>query len=205
MFPFSRRTSKAPSLSTGDQLFKRTLALGAGLLLLWLALSIMPKPTSATQPVTFSDEAGTVATSINNVSADSKSMFDLGKITAGLLLVGLLGFAYYWRKKSPMGHIPANSLRSIGKIQLSPNQHVHLIGCGQDALLVGTNNSQITLLHQLPLQDLNAREEQHHFGVLNAPQFSIPRSTIPDTPNFGMLLQQQSLTDKQQLEASKTL
>ena len=132
-------------------------------------------------------------------------MLDLGKITAGLLLVGMLGFAWYWRKKSPMAQLPANALRTIGKIQLSPNQHVHLIGCGQDALLVGTNNAQITLLHQLPLQNLSAHETQRHFGVVDSPQYSTPSSTQLNAPDFGMLLQQNSFTTGQQPEPTNSL
>lgn len=202
MFPLFKRDTNDKPQSTGNQLFKRFLALGAGLLLLWLALNIMPRPSAATQPVTFSDDAGTVATSSKVTNTESGAILDIGKITAGLLLAGLIGFAFYWQKKSSKNLLTVNSLHSLGKIQLSPNQHVHLIGCGPDALLVGTNNAQITLLHQLSMHDLEDGKEN---SAVNAPQYCAPSSTLQNNPNFGVLLQQQNLTTQSQLEAIKNL
>lgn len=202
MFPFSKRTQENKSPSTSDQLFKRALALGAGLTLLWLALSVMPKPSNATQPITFSDQGGTVVSS--EVATPTSSLPDLGKISAGLLLLGLIGFAMYWQKRSANTTQQFDVLQKLGKLQLSPNQHVHLIGCGKDVLLVGTSGSQMTALHQLPLDRLHAtapKESNKSEETINAPQYCAPSSTLRDNPDFGVLLQQFSLTSQSKLEA----
>ncbi len=206
MFPFSKRTTKAEPKSTGQHLFKRFMALGAGLICLWLALSIMPKPSAATGPITFSDESGTVATSPSVPSASSGFKPDLGKLTAGILLIGLMGFALFWYKRTPKAQLPLGTLNTLGKIQLSPNQHVHLIGCGQEALLVGTCSSQITLLHQFPLQKLEQEQAKTALsGVIEAPHYSTASSTLYTNSDFGILLQQQSLSTPAHLEATNTL
>lgn len=206
MFPFSNRTTKAESKSTGQQLFKRFIALGAGLICLWLALSIMPKPSAATEPVTFSDEAGTVAASPSKASKSVGFKPDLGKLTAGLLLFGLMGFGLFWYKKTPKAQLPMGTLNTLGKIQLSPSQHIHLIGCGQEALLVGTSSSQITLLHQFPMQNLEQENTQKiPASVIEAPQYSTASSTLYTNSDFGILLQQHSLSAPAHLEVTKTL
>ncbi|MFK7846911.1 MAG: flagellar biosynthetic protein FliO [Rhodothermales bacterium] len=166
----------------------------------------MPKPSAATDPVTFSDEAGTVATSLSTPSTSAEFKPDLGKLTAGILLFGLMGFALYWYKKTPKVQLPIGTLNTLGKIQLSPNQHVHLIGCGQEALLVGTSSSQITLLHQFPLQKLEQEKtESATVSVIEAPHYSTASSTLYNNSDFGILLQQQSLSTPAHQEAIKTL
>ena len=199
MFHFQRRKSQPKQKPTSNQLFKRSLALAAGLLLLWLALSVMPKQSSATQPLVYSDDAGTVATSTLAATPASSEPFAWGKISAGILLAGLIGFAVYWQKKNNTGQLSQHTLHSLGKIQLSPNQHVHLIGCGPDALLVGSGNNQITLLHQIPLQKLQEPASDNVIEVLKTPKYSTPTSTHINNMDFGFLLSQQNLQNQPNL------
>ncbi len=195
MFPFFKRPSASKPQTAGSQLMKRTIALGAGLLLLWFALNIMPKqPDAAVQPATFTDEAGTTASSSNIVSAESNSSFDLGKITAGLLLASMIVFGFIWHKKTGGKLSPAESLQVLGKIQLNPNQHIHLVRCGENALLLGATNSQITLLHQVPSKQLENRLESSTIDTKNAPQYSATTSTLMHNPDFGVMLQEHNFS-----------
>ena len=203
MFHIRNRKSETKAKPTSNQLFKRSIALAGGLLLLWLALSVMPKQSAATEPLTYSDNAGTVATSEVTMPATSETPWDLGKITAGILLAGLIGFAFYWQKKINAGGIQPSSLHSLGKIQLNPNQHVHLIGCGPDALLVGSSNSQITLLHQIPLDKLQSKPANKVAEVVEPTSYSTPSSTHINNMDFGFLLSQQSLSTQTQIETSQ--
>ncbi|MEM8486304.1 MAG: flagellar biosynthetic protein FliO [Bacteroidota bacterium] len=190
IFPVSRRKDKPRT--TGNQLFKRSIALGAALLLLWVALTVMPKASIATEPVVISDEAGTVATSATASTTTTDSPWDLGKITAGLLLAGLLGFATYWQKKQSKQQIHAGNLNTLGKLQLGPGQLVHLVQCGEEAVLVGTSNNQITLLHHFSRQNL-AKPAPAATPAIPAPTYSSPSTTAANNDNFGVLLQQQNL------------
>lgn len=210
MFPFSKRKSEPRQPATGNQLVKRGLALGAGILLLWLALEIMPRPRTAQQAVIFPKDTdrtsipGDAPSTASSPSTPGSSL-DLGQITAGLLLVGLIGFALYWQRKKAPGKAPAAALQSMGKIQLNPNQHIHLISCGKEALLIGTTSSQVTLLHQLPLTHLKQETEETAIVKAGAaPQYSTPSTTNLDTADFGILLQHQSLLDPQS-ETAKSL
>ncbi len=193
IFPASRRKDK--TRTTGNQLFKRSIALGAALLLLWVALTVMPKASIATEPVIISDEAGTVATSISAATPSTTTTgieWDLGKITAGLLLAGLLGFATYWQKKQAKQQVHLGHLNTLGKLQLGPGQLVHLVQCGEEALLVPTSNNQITLLHHFSKQNL-AKPNPVAQPVIPAPTYSSPSTTAANNDNFGVLLQQQNL------------
>lgn len=204
MFPSSKRKQRPNPPSTGQQLFKRFIALGAGLLMLWVALTVMPEPHKKRQPVVFSAQSDAMAETGNTDSIGTSSTSltpGLGKISAVLLLAGLMGFAWYRHKKSPAGQYKANALSSLGKIQLSPNQHVHLIHCGPDVLLVGATNNQISLLHTLPLsalpkQDENVEDvEQQGINTLNMPELKMPEysqatATQMNNLDFGTQLQQ---------------
>ncbi len=192
IFPFSRRKDKPRD--TGNQLFKRSITLGAALLLLWVALTVMPKPSEANEPVVISDEAGTVATTATLSSTAEGIAWDLGKVTAGLLLAGLLGFAVYWQKKHTKQQLHVGNLNTLGKLQLGPGQLVHLVQCGEEALLVGTSNNQITLLHHFPNNTLaTPAPNTEAMGTVPAPTYSSPSTTAANNDNFGVLLQQQHL------------
>ncbi len=88
-------------------------------------------------------------------------------------------------------------------VQLNPNQHVHLIGCGPDALLVGSSNAQITLLHQIPLDKLQSKTAEKVKEVVESPSYSTPSSTHLNNMDFGFLLSQQSLSTQTQIETPK--
>lgn len=200
IFPASRRKDKART--TGNQLFKRSIALGTALLLLWVALTVMPKASVATEPVIISDEAGTVATTATPSATTSGLNWDLGKITAGLLLAGLLGFAVYWQKKHGKQHDLPGNLHTLGKLQLGPGQLVHLVQCGEEAVLVGTSNNQITLLHHFPNQNLaTATRDAAVTPHVLANSYSSPSTTAANNDNFGVLLQQQNLLSTVALDA----
>lgn len=195
MFPF--KTPVAPTTSASSdrrQLFKRGLTLCAGFLLLWLALNIMPKPGSSSDPVVFSDDAGTVATSASlTPSSEAASWISPGQIIAILLLAALLGGTLYWNKRKAAQQTPVKQLHNLGRIQLGPQQHIHLIECGDEAFLVGATQTQITLIQKLPLTSIQlAAQTDNTSEAIKTDGFSTPSTTLIETQGFAALLQHQS-------------
>ena len=191
MFHLFARKSRAPKSRTStQQLLNRALTFGAGLILLWTAFHFVPKSGSAAQPIVISDDSGTVATSSTSLPpAENVFPIGLGQLLVILLLLGLIGAAIYQQKKTKTPASAAPEFSNIGRLQLSPQQHVHLISCGEELLLVGATNTQITLLHQVAAGALQERTSicppKAHF---QAPQFSTPSTTLPGEPNFAALL-----------------
>ncbi len=195
MFPFKTpSTSPVAAPSDRRQLLKRGLTLCAGLLLLWLALNIMPKPDASHDPVIFSDDTGTVATSASlTPSSDSTPLISPGQLIAIVLLAGLLGGTLYWNKKKAAQHTPVKQLHNLGRIQLGPQQHIHLIECGDEAFLVGATQSQITLIQKLPLTSIQLAEKTESTAQsIKTDGFSSPSSTLIETQGFAALLQHQT-------------
>lgn len=192
MFPF--KTPAAPTTSVSSdrrQLLKRGLTLCAGLFLLWLALNIMPKPGSSPDSVIFSDDAGTVAASASlTPSTDSSPWISPGQFIAIFLLAGLLGGTLYWNKRKAAQQTPVKQLHNLGRIQLGPQQHIHLIECGDEAFLVGATQSQITLIQKLPLTSIQlASQSESATQTIEASGFSAPSTTQVETHGFAALLQ----------------
>ena len=173
---------------TGKQLFKRAATLSAGIFFLWVALHVMPKPggnipqsEASTDQVavhkegTLGDRSGTMGVLKNT------------QIVAGILLLALIGFMYYRHKKNEKEKGPIKSLKTLNRIQLAPNQHIYLIECGNDALLIGATNTQITLLKNIPLSSLSPGQ----IGESTEPvsySFTAPVSTQTDPGDFASLL-----------------
>ena len=174
--------------TSGKQLIKRAATLAAGIFFLWIALHIMPKPggnipatkASTQEPTLLSKDA---SESQNETFGFLKST----QIIAGVLLLALMGYMYFRYKKTEQERASIRSLKTLNRIQLSPNQHLYLIECGKDALLLGATNTHITLLKNVPLASLkddSANESARSVSY----SFTAPVSTHQDPGDFASLL-----------------
>ena len=194
MFQLFKRTTSTPrKASTSRQLFKRALSFAIGLVLLWVALNIMPEPSAASKSRPPKVETGeTAVPGIEAASARGLSLLSGGQIAAGILLAGLLGFAAYRHKKTASAKPALEQFQNLGRLQLSPQQHLHLIGCGNDVFLIGATNNQISLLHRIapnsPSSHPVTAEAQQE---MPSPLYSAPSSTHFISTNFASQLQQQ--------------
>ena len=174
--------------TSGKQLIKRAATLSAGIFFLWIALHIMPKPGMNIPPT----EASTDQVALNKANTSGTASGSLGflKITqviAGILLLALIGYMYFRYKKAEKEKAPIKSLRTLNRIQLSPNQHIYLIECGYDALLIGATNTQITLLKNIPLASLTPDQLDESMRSVSYP-FTAPNSTQMEPGDFASLL-----------------
>jgi flagellar biogenesis protein FliO len=109
------------------------------------------------------------------------------------MLAGLLGFTVYRQKKTASQQGAIKPMTSLGRLQLAPQQHLHLIECGDRAFLVGSTNSQISLLQSLPLDTIRTpKEDEPPRQSVSAAPFSEYVTTLPAPPDFAALLQRQS-------------
>lgn len=188
---FQKRKSQpffSSEATSGKQLFKRAATLSAGIFFLWIALHIMPKK-GMNIPAT---EASTDQVIPNKSSTSDNSSGTIGflkttQIIAGVLLLALIGYMYFRYKKAEKEKTPIKSLKTLNRIQLAPNQHIYLIECGHEALLIGATNSQITLLNSIPLASLTQDQLDESMRSIAYP-FTTPNSTQKETGDFASLL-----------------
>ena len=188
---FQKRKSKPFSsfeAATGKQLLKRAATLCAGIFFLLVALHIMPKPgmnIPATEASTQEASADARNTSANR--STTTGFLKTTQIVAGTLLLLLIGYMYYRYKKNEKEKAPIKSLKTLNRIQLAPNQHIYLIECGYEALLIGATNTQITLLEKLPLSSLTPDQCSESTRPVSY-TFSAPVSTQQEPGDFASLL-----------------
>lgn len=129
--------------SSSRTLFYYLLLIGGGLLLLWGLIVLIPS-SPPPSPVA-SDEAGTVATSVEE--SDGLTVFTPGRIAVLVLLAGGAAGAYYLQKRSnEQSTSTAVALQSLGQLPLSPNQQLQLVRCSDEILLLGVSPNEIRLL-----------------------------------------------------------
>ena len=158
-------------------LLRRALLFGGGLALLWLALQLAPSPS----PV---EASPPVAEMPATPQPAAPRLFSTGTVAALVLLAGGIGLAFFLRRRSREGGAAAVPLQSIGQMTLAPNQHLRLVRCGDDVLLLGVTSGQIALLKQYPGDAFDAALEPSEDAVSATAQPSAP-------PSFSTLLRQQ--------------
>ncbi len=125
---------------------KRAAFFGAGLLLLYLALQIMPTPAT---PEVASDEAGAVATSLTRASEPS---FGPGMLIAALILVGGVVAAVALRRKTTTG-TQTEYLQTIADMPITQDQRLRLVRVQDEVLLLGITSGQISVLQSYPADE----------------------------------------------------
>ena len=172
-----------------NQLLKRVATLSAGIFFLWIALQIMPKPVRDLPPAELTEEtaAPLISPEASAHRSDTMGFLKNTQIGAGILLLVLLGFMYYKYKKSRPERPSIKPLNTLHRVQLSPHQHLYLIECGHEALLIGATNTEITLLKNMPLAALTRDTLQEPAKPISYP-FTQPVSTQEESGDFATLL-----------------
>lgn len=90
------------------------------------------------------------ATPSPTVSSDAGlDLFTWGNLSALLVLVGGGGYALYVRRRVSTEDGP-RALEPVGELALGQSQHLRLIACGDDMLLVGVTEESVELLKSYP-------------------------------------------------------
>jgi flagellar protein FliO/FliZ len=138
----------SPGVSTRRLAWYALYALGA-LVALWVlvqAAALVPSAEGAGAV----EGAEREAPASPSVSSDAGvDLFTWGNLTALLVLVGGGGYALYVRRRVSSEEGPA-ALRPIGQLPLGTSQHLRLVACGDEVLLVGATEETIELLKTYP-------------------------------------------------------
>ena len=194
-------------------LLRRGILLGAGLFLLWAALYIMPRSdTSKPDPFARSstpepgptqdslqalaslstpgpeDANSLLASNAPNPTARSSIIVQLGQALAALILIALLGYAFYRHKQTAKERVPIKGLQTLGRLQLGSNQHVYLVGCGDDAFLISATGQQMTLLKSFSLDSIRQSHATSPYPVPIINPYSNPSSTQISDTDFALIL-----------------
>ena len=158
IFPPSFRASTQAS-------FKRPVAriafFAGALLMLWLASTLLPprKPGASAAQIT---SAGTTVFSVSpeesGVAERSPRLFGPGYLIVLAILAGGIGLAIHLRRRTGGGSTTGNAMKTIGQMQITPQQHLRLVRCGEDVLLLGVSAGQITLLKTYSGETFSTRE-----------------------------------------------
>ncbi|WP_263785548.1 FliO/MopB family protein [Salinibacter grassmerensis] len=138
----------SPGVSTRRLAWYALYALGA-LVALWVlvqAAALVPPAEGAES----ADGAEREAPASPSVSSDAGvDLFTWGNLSALLVLVGGGGYALYVRRRvsSEEGSV---ALRPIGQLALGQSQHLRLVACGDEVLLVGATEETVELLKTYP-------------------------------------------------------
>ena len=173
-------------------LLRRALLFGGGLALLWLALQLAPTPSPADAPTPFAeivDPADGVAV---RPLPTAPRLLSAGNFAVLVLLAGGAGLAFFLRRRSREGGGPVTPLQSMGQMTLAPNQHLRLVRCGDDVLLLGVTTGQITLLKRYDFTEFAGANSIKSNGAVVAEAAANPStSSTSGEASFASLLKQQ--------------
>ena len=173
---FAKQSKERPATPPKQSILNRTLLLAGALLLLWVALQVAPTPSSSTASSVFSDASGTVATS---PQASTSTFSEVRSVLLAILLTALVGIGGFVLSRRRKQGAPAQRLNLMGSMALGQNHQVKLVGCGDDALLLGLTQGQITVLRTYPKSDFAPPPSEAEPVAFNAllEQASIAPST----------------------------
>ncbi len=128
--------------------------------MLWTASRLMPARTPAPPVVVSSESSGAVAVTPAEGTTIRKpvSLFRPGYFVVVAILIGGVGLAVHLRRREGDGVSGALPLRTLGQMQMAPQQQLRLVSCGEDVLLLGVTAGQITLLKSYPKDAFPANE-----------------------------------------------
>ena len=138
--------------SEGHRLGKHLLLIVAAFVCLWLLLQFAP---ASSPPPVVSDDAGTVAAN-PETEENTYSLLTPGRIAVIVLLIAGGGWAVYLNRRTSGGTSQNAPMHSMGRLSLSQNQHLQLVHCNDEVLLLGVSADQVTLLKSYPRADFTA-------------------------------------------------
>lgn len=142
MFSFSLPAFPPGATPTGRRLFWGGLCVGGALIALWLVMSFLPDASvlgSSGADAEAADEGDSVA-------GGGVTVFTPGRILVLVLLAAGGACAIYLQQQTSRGNASASPLQPLGQLSVGPNQHLHLVRCHDEVLLIGATDAEITLL-----------------------------------------------------------
>lgn len=107
------------------------------------------------------DDSARTASSAMSGGGASIEVFTWGNVAALLLLGGGGAFALYLRQRG--GETGGNApFRPLGTLALGQSQQLRLVACGEEVLLLGVTDDEVTLLKTYPpdaFEDLSSPDE----------------------------------------------
>lgn len=144
MLPSSSRLRTAGS--PPRRLVRHALYLGGALILLWVMVQVTALVPSASASGQDAETDGhEVTVSSSSTSSSGVDVFTWGNATAMLLLLGGGGYAYYLNRPGPTTTGDA-VFRPLGQFALGQSQQLRLVACGDEVLLLGVTDNDVTLL-----------------------------------------------------------
>ena len=173
-------------------LLRRALLFGGGLALLWLALQLAPTPSPADAPTPFAEIADPADGVAVRPHPTAPRLLSTSNLAALVLLAGGAGLAFFLRRRSREGGGPVTPLQSMDQMTLAPNQHLRLVRCGDDVLLLGVTTGQITLLKRYDFTEFDGATPIKSNGAVVAETAASPStSSTSGEASFTSLLKQQ--------------
>ena len=144
----------------------------------------MPARTPAPPVVVSSEASGAVAVTPAEGTTIRKpvSLFRPGYFVVVAILIGGVGLAVHLRRREGGDASGGLPLRTLGQMQMAPQQQLRLVSCGEDVLLLGVTTGQITLLKSWPKDAFPAHE-----GPETAPAASSAPAALQDEPFAAVL------------------
>jgi flagellar biosynthetic protein FliO len=145
------------------------IALGSG------ALAVCKLQSAADKPEPRQVGAGSLFANDPNFSAGSNSSISSSemffKLMLSVLLVAVLGAAAIYASKKLLPRItnlPGKKIRIVETVHLGPRKALHLVEIGDQRLLIGSTNENITRLADVTLTfaELSTRETDDNPGIL---------------------------------------
>lgn len=144
MTPFSSVTSAPRSALHGTLRYGLSL-LGAMVVLWGGARRAAAMSPSAPDGQSATTDSAMVASPPASGGAPSIEVFTWGNAAAFLLLMGGGAYALYLRQRGG-GTQSSTLFRPLGQLALGQSQHLRLVACGGEVLLLGVTDGEITLL-----------------------------------------------------------
>jgi len=150
-----------------------------------VALWVLVQATALIPSVEGAERAERKASSPPTTSDAGINLFTWGNLSALLVLVGGGGYALYMRRRVASEN-GSTALQSVGQLALGQSQHLRLVACGDEVLLVGVTEETIELLKSYPRETFDE-------SMLDAAEGgeAPPRGgTSPSSAHFADVLKQ---------------
>lgn len=120
---------------------RRALLFGAGLIVLWGALQLLPARPAPSAP-----DAGPIQEAAGP-RPGNRPMYGPGLLGVVAVLAALGGGAWILHQRRGAGvEADVPRLASVGQLTLGTGQQLRLVSCGDEVLLLGVTSGQISLL-----------------------------------------------------------
>jgi len=149
-----------------------------------------PRAASAPAADSTSRAAGSTATgpmSSQLAPSGGIQVFTWGNVAALVLLLGGGAYALYLRQEGTSS-ATTPAMQSVGQFSLGPSQRLHAVACGDEVLLLGVTEQEVTVLKTYTREAFEASASVADDAATSSTPSAA--STPSHTPAFADLLRQ---------------